>query len=134
MGTYDSSGVASWYESGVQVLDAAGWRPDCAVGSGLNVAKRLPPKDTRGSPLIEHTDLLKYATSGGVPGYQGWLDDPSGGTGLTTFVFFQDGFRASCAPQIDSVGLPGAQGWIFGADEVSEEPPTFLTEGGLLLR
>ena len=83
------------------MLDAAGWRPDCAVGSGVNVAKRLPPKDTRGFLLIGHPDLPKYATSEGVLGYQGWLDDPSGGTGLTTFVFFQDGFRASRAPQID---------------------------------
>ena len=41
--TYDYQQTTRWTEIGLQILAAAGWRPDCAVSEEENVEKRYHP-------------------------------------------------------------------------------------------
>ena len=42
--TYNFRGCDTWYAIGLQLLEAAGWRPDCVQADVLNVVRSLPPK------------------------------------------------------------------------------------------
>ena len=41
--TYSFGASASWYTVGLQVLVAAGWRPDCTAPEHVNVGRSAPP-------------------------------------------------------------------------------------------
>ena len=43
--TYTFADTRSWVETGVQILAASGWRPDCTLCSEINLEKALPPQE-----------------------------------------------------------------------------------------
>ena len=131
-GTYDYRGVSSWFEVGIQVLAASGWRPDRAQAMSLNAARTLPPIGQRGPIIIETSETMRYIGESGDEGCRAWMENPENGYRVTTGVFFQDSVGASCASQTMPGGLPGTQGWIIGEDRVSEDPPVSVLEAGVL--
>ena len=130
--TYDYQRAESWFEVGLQVLAASGWRPDCALDVEVNVQKTLPPKNKEGFIVIEPSEIMRYTDASLLPSYQTWFDDPAKGVSITVGVFFQQGVGVSCAAAQAPDRLPSAQGWILGEDGVSESPPVFVMEAGLL--
>ena len=130
--TYDYQGAESWFEIGLQVLVASGWRPDCTVDSPVNLGKSLPPKDAAGRIIIEPSVLMRYTEATEQAGYRAWMENPEGGVDVAVSVFYQQGMGASCAAVTPCGGLPCAQGWILGVDPVSLAPPEFMLEAGLL--
>ena len=59
--THNFQGTASWFEVGTQILAASGWRPDCALETKANVAKPLPPKNTKELIVIEPSVNMRHS-------------------------------------------------------------------------
>ena len=61
--TFNFHGTSAWFEVGLQVLAASGWRPDCVIAEAVNVQKTLPPRMREESPLIVgNCDALSWIT------------------------------------------------------------------------
>ena len=130
--TYDYQRAESWCEVGLQVLAAAGWRPDCTVDAPVNLRKSLLPKDAAGRIFVEPSILMRHTEATDHVGYRAWMHDPEGGVDVVVGAFYQQGMGASCASVASCGGLPCAQGWILGVDPASSDPPGFISEAGLL--
>ena len=52
--TYDYVHTEGWEDIGLQILTAAGWRPDCAVSDSENILKALPPGNDKGRLIIQY--------------------------------------------------------------------------------
>ena len=113
--TYNFVGAVSWNEVGLQLLIAAGWRPDCAMGHTENIEKLLPPKDPKGLLIVQSPWVRQGgAESLGNEGYDSWMMGEEGGLHVSVGTFFQDGIGASCAWIKRPDGVVFTQGWVLG--------------------
>ena len=72
--TYNFENTRSWMDVGLQVLQASGWRPDCAVPHTDNIGKMLPPADPRGLLLAQSpTNWGLEDQALGEVGYNKWM-------------------------------------------------------------
>ena len=87
--TYNFVGAGSWNEVGLQLLMAAGWRPDCAMGHIDNIEKLLPPKDPKGLLIVQSPGVRQEdEKSLGNIGYDRWMMGERGGLHVTVSTFF----------------------------------------------
>ena len=77
--TYNCTGAYSLLETGVQVLVASGWRPDCALHSDVSLDKTMPPQkgESRFFSASHRRPVSRGAKLGRGPGNEKWV----GGTG-----------------------------------------------------
>ena len=131
--TYDFVGSHSWNETGIQILSASGWRPDCTLQSSLNVERTLPPLGKSSAIYCEPYGMATTAASLHIEetGYSHWINGTGKGIRITVGAFFQEGFGISSAWFTDPNGMPTSQTWILGEDPYSSEPPSFILEASL---
>ena len=127
-GTFTFDGATKWFEVGLQVLLASGWRPDCVMGEVEDVTRVVPPAGAPRRPMVF-----------GAPHATKWLSaedlEHVGRTAETAVrvlevevcSFFEEGVGYTCACCRGPEGRALAQGWVVGADN-SLVAPTFLSE------
>ena len=131
--TYDYVHTEGWEDIGLQILTAAGWRPDCAVSDSVNILKALPPRNEKGRLIIQYpTRGLGGESMPPSEDYDDWMGGCGRRTTIIVCPFFQDGFGASIAYVQRMDGVVYTQGWILGRDEYSAAPPTAVREGCVL--
>ena len=87
--TYDYQRAEPWFDVGLQVLAAAGWRPDCALDTPVNLSKNLPPEDSAGFIIVEPSELMRFTEASRRPGYQSWMGSPAKDVDVTVGGFLQ---------------------------------------------
>ena len=131
--TYSYERAHSWRHIGAQILNASGWRPDCAQAQDTNIERILPPRPSEGAPLKSpRAGVLDM----GDPKLCHLIDvlDLTEPTGVVVHAsaFFQGGCGASCACIRMMDDPPETQRWIMGVNSVSSGPPEYVIEGTLL--
>ena len=121
--TYSYERAHSWRHIGAQILNASGWRPDCAQAQDTNIERILPPRPSEGAPLKSpRAGVLDM----GDPKLCHLIDvlDLTEPTGVVVHAsaFFQGGCGASCACIRMMDDPPETQRWIMGVDSVSSGP------------
>ena len=134
--THTFEGAHSWMETGVQVLEASGWRPDSSLESDVNVEKSLPPREGKSRIYVAPHHPLENAQEASNAtedlGYQKRINGEGRGVHIAASAFFQDGVGASAAHIQIPGETPSIQIWMLGTDMVSDAPPSFVLEGSLL--
>ena len=57
---YDFSNTNDWMDVGVQVLGSTGWRGDSTRPQTVNLAKCLPPNNTKGHIVVGNSENMKW--------------------------------------------------------------------------
>ena len=70
--TYNFAGAYSWRDVGLQILTAAGWRPDCVVAHEVNFNRAGPPVCAEPAPTV-------FGSFGATRWYNGAEHEPAAG-------------------------------------------------------
>ena len=70
--TYTFDGASGWFEVGLQVFLAAGWRPDCAVTEGYNSVRAAPP-EAKGGGVMVYEMAMKWLSASEAETLEGLL-------------------------------------------------------------
>ena len=136
--TYRFQHTKSWMDIAVQILNRAGWRPDCSLDSDLDMTKMLPPHEKAEKICVEMGGCRDHETSQSqvVPQKGSPLSDNqaimSDELAIATGAFYQQGHGVSAAVIREPGKLPHTQVWGLGTDTVSSEPPAFVLEASIL--
>ena len=132
--TYTFAGTNSWLEVGVQILTAAGWRPDCTHCSEINLDKVLPPQEGEAKLFLVTQDWGESPEPGDIcrMGFDKWGNNEGIGMQIIVSAFFQSGCGTSVAWVQHPPEPPSVQVWALGMDMCSDTPPDFVPEGSFL--
>ena len=121
--------MSEWYEIGLGVLMAAGWRPDCVVPEHFD-AKRMPPPQKaseEGFMIFGAPHSMRWLAEEGSQSIEKAVASATRVMMIEACAFFEEGIGFTCA----SIQLPGGetsvQGWVVGKDGHSS-PPNYIME------
>ena len=118
---------------GAQLLNAAGWRPDCTVANMTNLARVLPLGLAPGAPLIiGHPELMTNLNKENAEELSLWRKGKGGKLRIFASAFFQQSVGVSCVYTECPSLPPVTQCWAMGVDPVSSGPPESVLEGSIL--
>ena len=122
--TFNFVGAKSWRDVGLQILAAAGWRPDCAVADTISCSKIVPPTCRSGAPIIiGNIDEMKWIADCDL--------DTTNMLRIEVRTFYVGGYGFSCSYVRLPSGGVSSQGWIVGWDN-EQYPPVFVHEFAVL--
>ena len=116
--TFDFQRCQTWYDAALQILSAAGWRPDCAKAESISKDRTLPPECREGAGiLIGSLETMEGAakppeiSEDGMPKL-----DKTHVVDVEVVIFFQEPPSLSCSYTSGIDGEISSQGWVFRQD------------------
>ena len=122
--TYNFVSTKNWKDVGLQVLVAAGWRPDCTIADRISCAKVIPPKCRPNAPIIiGNINEMRWGEDCDVS-MEHTLQ-------IEVRVFYTGGYGFTCSYLRSPSGEIRSQGWVVGWDN-EQYPPVFMSEFAVL--
>ena len=143
--TFNFDGVGSWMDTGMKLLSAIGWRPDCTKPAEINLKETLPPKCGKGREIIiGSVEFMEWQTemrneaendSETSSKNEDTAELKEAGPAQTLDIriktFFGKGYGYSCAYMASPDGGISTHGWLFGwVDGLST--PVYVHEFAIL--
>ena len=132
--TFNFIDCGTWYETGLQMLCAAGWRPDCTQESQVNATRSLPPTCRYAEAYIAIGSPISHEGNPcGAKNLSTASDDSltDGAMIIEVATFFMHHYGTSCSYLQTPDGSISCQGWVFGHDP-TRVAPVFVREFALL--
>ena len=132
-------GVESWYQVGLQISAASGWRPDLVRPQWRNIAQTLPPRNSGGRIVVRSQEQMRWLKEGAEQGETPSKGATKGGGAVgrgrmrvVAGILMKNGTGATCSWRRTTKGRVATQGRIVGKAEKRGSPLACMDLLGLV--
>ena len=131
--SYGYMGVEEWYDIGLQLLLASGWRPDCVLLEGCSVTRMEPLRTEQENILIFGSPhAVRWLRPTSIELLESKFETAQKALNVEACSFYEERVGYVCAVSNEpEIGL-GLKGWLVGSDP-SETMPLFMEEASALM-